>query len=68
MATVEKKYTISASVSEVYNALTKEDLIEHWSGSPAIMDLETDGEFSLWGGSIHGINKEISQNKIVQLW
>ena len=68
MKNLTKKYQINASSEEVYKALTDPSLIEKWSGQPAEMDIKPGGKFSLWGGSIHGINKEISKNKITQDW
>jgi activator of HSP90 ATPase len=68
MGTVTKTYTIHAKPQEVYNALINEDLIEQWSGTEATMDIKPNGLFSLWGGSIHGINLEVSPTKIVQHW
>lgn len=68
MGTVTKTYTISATAKEVYNALVNKDLIEQWSGTEATMDIEPNGKFSLWGGSIHGVNLEVTPNKIVQDW
>ncbi len=68
MPTVTKNYIISASPKEVYNALIDEDIIEQWSGSAATMDIEHNGLFSLWEGSIHGVNLEVNPTKIVQHW
>lgn len=68
MNKVEKTYQIKASKSEVFDALTRVDKIEQWSGATAKMNLAPDGEFSLWNGSIHGINQVVSDSKIVQLW
>lgn len=68
MGTVTKNYTINASAKEVYNALVNEDLIEHWSGTETTMDINPNGLFSLWGGSIHGVNLEVTPTKIVQHW
>ena len=68
MGTVTKNYTINASAHEVYNALVNEDLIEQWSGTEATMDINPNGLFSLWGGSIHGVNLEVTPTKIVQHW
>jgi len=66
--TITKTYEIVASIDAVFEALTNANLIEKWSGSPAIMELSEGGKFSLWDGSIHGINKYLSIDKIIQDW
>jgi len=65
-----KKYYIVASEPEIiYAALTKPATIRLWSGSPAEMSEEVGSEFSLWDGSICGVNLEFEPNKkIVQKW
>lgn len=68
MKTIEKSYLINASQKEVYDSLTQEDIIASWSGSQAKMETSKDGVFELWGGGIHGINKLISIDKIIQDW
>ncbi len=68
MNKVDKTYQIKATKSEVFDALTNVEKIEQWSGASAKMDIATDGAFSLWEGSIHGINQVVSESKIVQLW
>ncbi len=68
MKTLTKIYEIHASAEDVYNALTKVNIIKKWSGSEAEMDLKPGGEFSLWDGSIIGINRSISKTQLVQDW
>ncbi|MEQ8687885.1 MAG: SRPBCC domain-containing protein [Imperialibacter sp.] len=68
MGAVTKIYLIKAPLQKVYNALTIKALIERWSGAEATMDTNVGGEFALWGGSIHGINRQISNKLIVQDW
>ncbi|MDN5200901.1 SRPBCC domain-containing protein [Fulvivirgaceae bacterium BMA10] len=68
MKTIVKNYDINASKTKVYEALTDQKIIESWSGSPAKMDLAEGGEFSLWGGTIHGVNHKITQDQIIQDW
>jgi len=67
MATIKKTYQIRTSLEKVYEALTDPELIEEWSGDDAIMT-ESNLPFSFWGGSIHGVNKMVTKNKIVQDW
>ena len=51
------------------NIKTLDSMLEIWTGESVEMGLEPGSEFSLWGGSISGINLEIEENnKIVQQW
>jgi activator of HSP90 ATPase len=69
MKTIKRYYTITAEPKDVYNALTNKRMLEIWTGEEVIMELEPNTEFSLWGGSISGINLEFEPNKkIVQQW
>ena len=69
MKDLKRYYTITADPKDVYNALTNEKMLEIWTGETAVMPLESNTEFSLWGGSISGINVEFEQDKkIVQKW
>ena len=68
MKPITKIYYINAPIKEVYKALTDEILIEEWSGAETEMDSKPGGTFSLWGGSIHGVNKEVTATHIVQDW
>lgn len=69
MKDFKKYYIINATPEELYAALTQAATIQLWSGSPAIMSTEVDSEFSLWEGSIEGINIGFEKDKkIVQQW
>jgi len=68
MGTVNKKYIIRAKPDRVFDYLTHPLKIERWSGSSAEMDVKEGSTFSLWEGSIHGINRKISRSQIVQDW
>ncbi len=68
MKSLIKEYRIHASIDEIFEALTDPEVIEEWSGNYAEMDARPGGKFSFWEGSIYGVNKEISKNKIVQSW
>ena len=47
----------------------RRSLLEIWTGESAEMQPIPGTEFSLWGGSVTGINLEIEENKkIVQQW
>ncbi len=62
-------YIIPASPEDIYAALTNPLTIELWTGEAAEMSTEPGSEFSLWEGSISGINLEFEQDKkIVQQW
>lgn len=69
MKELKRYYILNADPEDVYNALTNQKMLEIWTGEEAIMDMEPGTEFSLWGGSISGVNMEFEQNKkIVQEW
>jgi uncharacterized protein YndB with AHSA1/START domain len=70
MKTLTQTYFIETSPEEVYEALTKPEIMEEWSeGGPVVMELKPGGKFSLWGGDIHGTNLELVPNKkIKQEW
>lgn len=69
MKDYKKYYLITATPEEVYLALTKEPTIELWTGDRAEMQDIEGTEFSLWDGSIVGVNLKLEKNKmIVQKW
>ncbi len=65
-----KKYYIFPEPPEmVYLALTNPAIIRLWTGDEVEMKAEPNTEFSLWDGSITGMNLEFVPNKkIVQEW
>ena len=69
MKTIKQTYFIKSSVSNVWQALTDPKQIDGWGGGPAKMDDKTGTKFSLWGGSIWGVNtKVLPEKKLVQDW
>jgi uncharacterized protein YndB with AHSA1/START domain len=65
----KKYYIIPAEPEMVFKALTTPHIIRLWSGDNAEMSTEIGSEFSLWDGSICGVNLEFETNKkIVQEW
>ncbi len=69
MKEFRKYVTLHASPEVVYNALVNPQMIEIWTGEPAVMSEEPGSVFSLWDGSITGRNLEFEINrKIVQEW
>ena len=69
MKTFKKYFNLAAAPEDVYNALTNKNMIEIWTGEDAIMNEIPGTEFSLWDGSISGINIEfVKDSKIVQEW
>jgi len=69
MKEFKKYFKLSASPSDIYNALTNPVMIEIWTGEPAVMSTEPGSEFSIWDGAITGKNIEFKQDeKIVQEW
>lgn len=69
MKDFKKYYIISANPEAVYLALTHPLTIQLWTGDYAEMEAVPGTEFSLWDGSISGMNLEFEENKkIVQEW
>jgi len=68
MKSFSKSYFFDASIDEVFDALTNQDIIEKWTHSIAIFDPQPGGKFSLWDDSINGKNVSIEKYTIVQDW
>jgi activator of HSP90 ATPase len=69
MKNYKRYFTLTAEPKDVYNALTNQRMLEIWTGESAQMEAVPNTEFSLWDGSISGINLEFEENKkIVQQW
>lgn len=69
MKDYKKHYVIAAPPEDVYRALTFPATIQLWTGEKAVMSTEPGSEFSLWDGSIEGMNLEFeADRKIVQQW
>ncbi|MFV0267777.1 MAG: SRPBCC domain-containing protein [Draconibacterium sp.] len=69
MKDLKRYYTLHADPKDVYNALTNQRMLEIWTGEEVLMQTEPNTEFSLWNGSISGINLKFEENKkIVQQW
>ena len=69
MKEFKKYFELTAEPSDVYNALTNKLMIEIWTGEAAEMEAVPGTEFSMWNGSICGLNVEFEENrKIVQEW
>lgn len=69
MKEYKKYFIMEAPPEDVYMALTNPLSIKLWSGEEAVMSTEPGSEFSLWEGSIIGMNLEFEAGrKIVQEW
>ncbi len=69
MKNFKSYFVLPAEPHDVYNAITNKRMLEIWTGEEVVMVPEPNTEFSLWGGSISGINLEFEDNrKIVQQW
>jgi activator of HSP90 ATPase len=69
MKNFKKYYIIPATPEEIYISLTNPLSLQLWTGEKAEMSTVPNAEFSLWDGSINGINLEFEENKkIVQQW
>lgn len=69
MKDYKKYFIIPASPEELYLALTNPPTIKLWTGEDAVMSTEPGTEFSLFDGSIEGVNLAFEENKsITQEW
>ena len=69
MKDLKRYYILKAGPGDVYNALTNKNMLEIWTGENAEMEAVPHTEFSLWDGSISGMNLEFEPDrKIVQRW
>jgi activator of HSP90 ATPase len=69
MKNIKRYFILNAEPKDVYNALTNKVMLEIWTGETAEMEAVEGTNFSLWGGSISGVNIEFEENKkIVQKW
>ena len=69
MRNIKRYYILNAEPKDIYNAITNKEMLEMWTGESAEMEPTVGTKFSLWGGSITGINQEFEENKrIVQKW
>ncbi len=60
---------MKVSLKDVWDAFVDPKKIAEWGGGPAKMRGEVHFKFSLWGGDIHGTNKEVKkEKKLVQEW
>ena len=66
MKDFKKYYIIPAQPEDIYLALTNPPTIQLWTGEPAVMSTEPNTEFSLWEGSIEGMNIAFEPNKKIQ--
>jgi len=66
MKQVERTYTINAPISKVWQALTDASVAEQWGAAPAKVDAREDGEFSYWGGDIHGKYTRLIPEKLIE--
>ena len=58
MKNIKRYYILNAEPKDVFNALTSQKMVEIWTGETAVMEATSGTEFSLWDGSISGINIE----------
>ncbi len=60
---------LKAAPENVYQALVNREMLEIWTGEPAVMAEEPGTAFSLWDGSITGTNLAFEKNSLVrQQW
>ena len=69
MKTINQSYNIEAPIEKVWQALVDPNEIDKWGAGSAEMNDKVGTKFKLWGGDIHGKNREVITNeKLVQDW
>ncbi|MDW3211031.1 MAG: SRPBCC domain-containing protein [Reichenbachiella sp.] len=68
MKRFKKQYMVNVSEKMFYKALTNQSMVSQWSGAPAVMSDEVEATFSLWSGSIVGVNLKVAANTLEQQW
>ena len=67
MKSLSQTYTISASLSDVWDALVNPKTIDAWGGGPhATMNDQMGTQFKLWDGDIYGKNIEVVHQKLLR--
>lgn len=66
MKDFKKYFIVPAEPEIVYAGLTNANTIMVWTGEPAEMSAEPNTEFSLWDGSISGMNLEFIPGKLIK--
>lgn len=66
MSQIEQTYTINAPISKVWQAFTDTSIAEQWGAAPAKVDAREGGEYSYWGGDIHGTFTKIVPEKLIE--
>lgn len=68
-AHIHQEQTFAAAPDEIFAALTQEAEFGAMTGAPAQINPVPGGEFSLFGGAIHGRNIEcVPGTRLVQAW
>lgn len=68
-AHIHQEQTLAASPEDVFAVLTQAAEFGAMTGAPAQIDPAPGGEFSLFGGAIHGRNIEcVPAARLVQAW
>ncbi|XP_073845468.1 activator of 90 kDa heat shock protein ATPase homolog 1 [Musca autumnalis] len=63
--TIEEEFQCSAN--DLYNALTKPDMVTSFTRAPAKVEASRGGEFHLYGGNVHGVFDELAPEKRLSL-
>ncbi len=66
MKVSHQTYEIKAPLEKVWWSLTTAEAAEQWGAGPAKFELREGGQFSYWGGDIHGTNIKIVPMKLLR--
>jgi uncharacterized protein YndB with AHSA1/START domain len=66
MKQIEQTYTVKVPASKVWQALTDAEMAKQWGAAPAKVNPIVGGEFSYWGGDIHGTYTKLVPEKLIE--
>lgn len=66
MKEIHQTYTIHAPIEKVWQSLTDAETAERWGAAPAKVDAREGGEFSYWGGDIHGVYTRLVPYELIE--
>lgn len=66
MSVLEQEYEVAAPIEQVWQALTDPEQMSIWTGEVAQSTPAVGGNFSLWGGDIHGTYTRLNPYELIE--
>jgi len=63
---ISMKFSFDSSPELMYQCLTDDQRLSFFTQSKAVMDKSSGGKFSLFGGQITGVNRNLVENKQIE--